>query len=246
MSVAFVLAGAFEYRGSSGAADLSAGSILFGSAGAGFSCRHGHGAGDRCLAVQFEPEVFDRIRLELTPTGKSSREVPVAMPAHRSTVGLFAAAEAITDLAALDDGFGEETAFVLAERAYGLAWQVPRRVIRHGQHDGTRIADIVRWVEAHPAMEHRLADLAARCGMSPFHFLRRFRDTVGMTPHAFVRRARLQDAARLLLSTDLSVLVIALEAGFTDPSTFNGAFRQAFGVTPRAYRRRGLDGALRG
>ena len=80
----------------------------------------------------------------------------------------------------------------------------------------------------------RLADAAA---LSPYHFLRTFDNLTGVTPHQYVLRARLRDAAVRLVRESGSVLDIALDCGFGDISNFNRAFRSEFGVSPRAYRR---------
>ena len=57
-----------------------------------------------------------------------------------------------------------------------------------------------------------------------------------MTPHQFVLRARLREAATRLATGPGKVLDIALDCGFGDVSNFNRAFRNEFGVSPRAYR----------
>jgi AraC family transcriptional regulator len=72
--------------------------------------------------------------------------------------------------------------------------------------------------------------------MSPYHFLRTFRRVAGMTPHQFILRTRLQDAAVRLRQSSQTILDIALDAGFADLSTFNRRFRSIMGMTPRAYR----------
>jgi AraC family transcriptional regulator len=61
---------------------------------------------------------------------------------------------------------------------------------------------------------------------------------VGMTPHQFILRTRLRNAAVQLRRSALPVLDIALDAGFADLSTFNRRFRGIMGVTPSAYRKR--------
>ena len=60
-----------------------------------------------------------------------------------------------------------------------------------------------------------------------------------MTPHRYVLRARLREAALRLRTRDDSVLEIALGTGFGDLSNFNHAFRAEFGVNPARFR----DGA---
>ena len=72
--------------------------------------------------------------------------------------------------------------------------------------------------------------------MSPYHFLRTFRQVVGMTPHQFVLRTRMHRAAVRLRRSDAPVSAVAFDAGFNDLSTFNRRFRRLMGVSPSVYR----------
>lgn len=78
--------------------------------------------------------------------------------------------------------------------------------------------------------------LAAEAGMSRFHFLRKFRERVGLTPHAYLKQIRIEQAAELLRSTDLPVTEIALRTGFAGPNRLAEAVRGAFGMAPGALR----------
>lgn len=76
-----------------------------------------------------------------------------------------------------------------------------------------------------------LGDLAAECGMSRFALLRLFAKHVGMPPHAYVTRARLREARRLLLQGETPASVAAA-VGYVDQSHLTKRFRAAFGITP--------------
>jgi AraC-like DNA-binding protein len=82
-----------------------------------------------------------------------------------------------------------------------------------------------------------LHDLARAAGLSRYHFLRTFDYLTGVTPHQYVLRARLREAAVSLAAEPGSVIDIALDCGFGDVSNFNRAFRTEFGVSPSEYRR---------
>jgi transcriptional regulator GlxA family with amidase domain len=102
-----------------------------------------------------------------------------------------------------------------------------------------RIVDILRFIEAQAAEPIDLGELAEMAGVSKYHFLRIFRRAVGMTPYQFVLMVRMRRAAFRLVSTSETVASIAFGAGFGDLSTFNNRFRELFGMSPRAYRKRG-------
>jgi AraC-like DNA-binding protein len=73
--------------------------------------------------------------------------------------------------------------------------------------------------------------------MSENHFIRRFRQAIGLTPASFIQQKRLAAAAQLLLYTDESIDAIALKTGFSDRFYFSRAFRRAMGRPPATYRR---------
>jgi AraC family transcriptional regulator len=85
--------------------------------------------------------------------------------------------------------------------------------------------------------EVRLEELAGLVNISKFHFLRTFKEATGLTPHRYLTRLRLHRAAGLLRNSRLSVQQVAAACGYTSPSRFAAAFRQAYGVTPAGYRR---------
>jgi len=87
----------------------------------------------------------------------------------------------------------------------------------------------------------QLATLAQEAKLSRYHFLRLFLRLTGLTPHQYVRRARLRRAAGQMIWSGSKVTEIALDSGFGDISNFNHAFRAEFGVSPRGYRMAYLD-----
>ena len=101
--------------------------------------------------------------------------------------------------------------------------------------------------ELHPAMqyidEHYLeevtaTELAKMAGLSTAHFNRRFREILRLSPMAYIHSRRIQEAQRLLATTDDSVGSIAVDTGFYDQSHFTKRFKQSTGMTPLAYRKR--------
>lgn len=81
------------------------------------------------------------------------------------------------------------------------------------------------------------ADLARRCGLSVSQFSRAFRQTTGLSPHAYATRSRLEKAKTLLETTDLPVLQVGMDVGYTSASHFTAQFVRAYGITPSAFRR---------
>jgi AraC family transcriptional regulator len=82
----------------------------------------------------------------------------------------------------------------------------------------------------------RTNELAARAFFSRSHFDRIVSAAAGETPARFRRRVLLERAAYQLLTSDTSVLQVALEAGYASNEAFTRAFRRAYGVAPAAWR----------
>lgn len=92
------------------------------------------------------------------------------------------------------------------------------------------------YVEAHLASPLKLADLAARAGLSVAHFARAFKATTGITPRVFLEQRRLARAEQLI-DAGQPLAVAAIDAGFGSQSQLTVAFRRRLGVTPGRYRR---------
>lgn len=83
-----------------------------------------------------------------------------------------------------------------------------------------------------------LAELAASVSLSPSQFSRTFRDRFGVTPHQYMMRLRMDAAADLLSTTDLSLTEIAHRCGYYDQSHLSNEFRNLKHMPPGAYRER--------
>jgi AraC family transcriptional regulator len=78
-----------------------------------------------------------------------------------------------------------------------------------------------------------LANLAS---LSVSYFVRAFKQSIGVTPHEYLMRRRVQLTIKLLSDTDMPLSEIAHAAGFVDQSHFARRFRQHVGMSPRDYR----------
>ncbi len=84
-----------------------------------------------------------------------------------------------------------------------------------------------------------VAAIASAGAYSTFHFLRLFKILTGETPGSYLRRRRLAEAANELVRSRRRIIEIALEYQFGSQEAFSRAFRECFGLTPLAFRRRG-------
>jgi len=98
-----------------------------------------------------------------------------------------------------------------------------------------RVAD---FIDANLHQDLRLAALAARANLSPFHFSRMFKRSTGQSPYQFVLRRRVQRAGELLRVPGASVADVAPRVGFCDQSHLSAHFKRVFGMPPGEYARR--------
>lgn len=80
-------------------------------------------------------------------------------------------------------------------------------------------------------------EAAAVAGYSKYHFLRVFKDAVGMEFSRYVNRVRFDHAVLLLKETGLSITDIALATGFSDSAYFTRKFKEEFHTTPLIFRK---------
>jgi AraC-like DNA-binding protein len=234
VSIAIVLEGSFLYRSETGRSLMYPGSLLLGNAGACFECGHEHGTGDHCLSFHFSQALFEEIAA--TVAGSHRFRFPTAMlPALRQLAGLIVKVEA---------GIRDETPLRMEELSIGiaegvlatLAGEVPRTADPPAR-DRQRVSDAVRHIEKSADEPLALGDLARVARMSRYHFLRTFRQALGVTPYQLLLNLRLRRAATALKTSAEPVAQVAFAAGFGDLSTFNARFREVIGVTPRAFRK---------
>ena len=79
--------------------------------------------------------------------------------------------------------------------------------------------------------------LAREVGLSPAHFARAFKETMGQAPHRYLLWLRLERARRLLEQCGADLSGIAQQTGFADQAHFTRLFKRAYGITPGALRR---------
>ena len=116
---------------------------------------------------------------------------------------------------------------------------IQRYAEAHGRTDGTEartLEPVLRYMTESLSQNLTTEELAGRAFMQPTYFIRKFKQAFGMPPQHYFRQLKLYQAMHLLVSTDLSIEVIALQVGMEDASYFARFFKKESGVTPREYR----------
>lgn len=95
-----------------------------------------------------------------------------------------------------------------------------------------RFNPIIQYIDTHYAEELSLEKISELAHMSKFHFCRLFKQMTGHTVTHYINSIRIQNAERLLASSDLSVSEIAYTVGFQDTSYFSRIFKSIKGISP--------------
>ena len=188
------------------------------------------------VALAFDPARFDN--LVQSAGGKCSTTIVQSLAACPPKIEhLMRALELESKQPCTQDNFGLEciaTVIALALSQHAGATASPSKA-------GSRLAPrqirvVQSYVDAHLEQSITLAELAAAAGLSPFHFLRAFKRSLGVTPGQYVLDRRMEQARCLLKNSDLSVGEVGISVGFEHPSHFTRAFRRAVGMAPSMFR----------
>jgi AraC family transcriptional regulator len=116
-------------------------------------------------------------------------------------------------------------------RKYCTAPPQPRNYA--GGLSKAKLQQVTEYIAEHLDREVQLIELAAIVQISPYHFLRLFKNSLGMTPHQYILQRRIAKAKYLLLHSELSIAEVAAAAGFCDQSHLTRYFKRIVGVTPK-------------
>ena len=105
------------------------------------------------------------------------------------------------------------------------------------QANAMPIAPAIKHINEHYMDDFSIGELAALCHLSPSHFRRVFRETMGVGPLEHLNRTRIMKACSLLRMSDASVMAICGAVGFTSLSSFNRHFVATTGSSPTEWRR---------
>ncbi|WP_028042239.1 GNAT family N-acetyltransferase [Candidatus Stoquefichus massiliensis] len=95
---------------------------------------------------------------------------------------------------------------------------------------------VIQYIEDHLTEKLSLTTIAYKVGYSKYHLHRMFLDRVGLSIHHYVQRRKLTEAAKRLVFTQLSIIEIALIAGYESQQAFTSVFKQMYKQSPLEYR----------
>jgi AraC family transcriptional regulator len=188
------------------------------------------------VALAFDPVRFDH--LVESAGGNCSTPIVQSLAASPPKIEhLMRALDHESKFPSTHDHFSLEciaTAIALALSQHARAIATPSKA---GPSLAPRqIRAVQSYVGDHLGESISLAELAAAAGLSSFHFLRAFKQSMGVTPGQYVLDRRMERARSLLKSSKLSVAEVGLRVGFEHSSHFTRAFRRSVGTAPSLFR----------
>jgi len=109
-------------------------------------------------------------------------------------------------------------------------------IIGHNPNDAERLDRVFQYSLQNFEREIRLEKVASLVYMTRTSFCRFFQERTKKTFFAFLTNLRLNQASRLLIETDKSIVDITYSCGYNNLSNFNRHFKAKFSVSPKTYR----------
>jgi len=106
------------------------------------------------------------------------------------------------------------------------------------RHTDEAVKRAETWIHQHCREDFRFEDLARELGLSPRHFIRRFKEATGLSPLDYLQRLRVGAARRLLEERQVGVQEVSSAVGYDDAAFFRDVFKRHTGLSPAAYRKR--------
>lgn len=149
-------------------------------------------------------------------------------------IGFALKAELDEDVASTSSLYAESLATALSAHLL-RHYTVQEPLIRDWSDSlpNTAMQRVVEYI--HDNLDHNmtLAELASVADISSYHLAHTFKQTLGIAPHQYILRTRIERAKALLLQGKLSIAEIATRVGFFDQSHFTRYFKRSIGVTPQ-------------
>jgi AraC family transcriptional regulator len=105
-----------------------------------------------------------------------------------------------------------------------------------GKLASIQLQQTIDYIHEHLDTELSLTNLATQLSLSPFHFARLFKNSLGLSPHQYVLQNRIERAKKLIaVSAKPDLTEIGLQVGFFDQTHFTKVFKRVVGTTPKTF-----------
>lgn len=209
-----------------------------------------------CLTISFNPRVLSNVLGAMSDPSESLLDNPLERPAgatnfltdvytpepgFKKLLDDFSAraAGASFHQTALDEAFYQlmERLVLLQKQVRSEIRRIPSAKLATREELYRRLRRARDFIRANSEAELKIEAIASTACLSPYHFLRSYKQAFGTTPHQELLDVRLEKARRLMSfeKNNFTLGRIATESGFNNLSSFSKAFRQKFKISPSLF-----------
>ncbi|MEM7049608.1 MAG: AraC family transcriptional regulator [Acidobacteriota bacterium] len=194
-------------------------------------------ARSKVIVITLEPDKLERFaqsELAVLLTEAQLANIPQFLDREISDASVLLAE-------ALEQAVGSAVMFESLARVF-----LTKLILKYGERDEARAFSasftpqqykrVLDFVARHYGTGITLEDMAREAGISPYHFSRLFKKTIGQSPYQFVMAYRVEQAKRQMSDPTRSLVDVALSCGFSDQAHFSRVFKRFSGCTPSAWR----------
>ena len=200
------------------------------------------GKGALILALQFAPAPFDSF--VQSDDRRRFNTAPPIREYFSKTEGQYELLLSLCSALAVDfmKGENELRSLAMTSCLYNLLCDtIPMQSMSNVdyvpmQRRTERLISVTDYIDANFTRKLLLEEIAEREGLSLFHLSHLFKDTLGMSFQDYIKKKRFEYACLLLATTDMNILDISIDSGFSDVRYLNSMFKKEYGCTPSEYR----------
>lgn len=218
-SIGYQMMGGWSFHGKKRPISVNRGTVIAGSPGQHYGCRHGRAACDAVCAISLLPGALDEADRELFDAQVVDG---LALPTLERSLSIE------------DDDHFESFVFEIFD--YVSRASLPEGTGR--TRSDFRVQRMKRFIEQHAYENITLGDIAACLDLSPFTCIRQFKRATRLTPLRYLSRLRLERARALLKARRLTIAEIAREVGIRDRCYFTRWFSKEAGISPGGFRQK--------
>ncbi|MBW4689018.1 MAG: AraC family transcriptional regulator [Komarekiella atlantica HA4396-MV6] len=188
------------------------------------------------LHLLLEPELINKVVTEVFEVNSVQIEIlnSFATPDPRiQQIGQLLLAELESEQLG-NRFYGESLANALAVHLI-RSYCTVKPVVRYNSSGlpKSKLKRVVEYIQDHLEQDLSLNEIAAEVNLSVYHFTRLFKQSMGLAPHQYQIRCRVERAKELLEQGEMPIADIATQVGFYDQSHLNRHFKRIVGVSPK-------------
>lgn len=193
----------------------------------------------KCIIITLEPAKFEKFaqtELGILLSTQQLKDLPQFLDEDITQSG-------IQLLEALQCGIGSQVMFESFARVF-----LTKLILKYGlqakEYDFSKsftsqhYKQVLDYIAANYGNNILLEDMAAQADLSPSHFSRLFKQTIGKSPYQFLMAYRIEQAKKMLDNSNTLMIDIAFNCGFSDQAHFSRVFKKIEGLTPKKYRQK--------